>query len=136
MTPDRKKLELFLSEFTQWAASQSDILAVALLGSYARKEATRASDVDLIIIVSEPAKYLTDTRWAGYFGTISRQQFEKYGKVTSLRVWYSGSLEVEYGIADATWSALPIDEGTQKAVSDGMQILSERGSTLSRLKSK
>jgi predicted nucleotidyltransferase len=134
LTTKRQQFLQFLSEFSRWAASQPDILAVALVGSYARNEATGASDVDLVIIAREPKTYLQDTRWAQYFGTINRQRIENYGKLTSLRVWYSDSQEVEYGFTDETWSALPLDEGTKKVISDGMQILSERGSILSRLK--
>ncbi|HWF13655.1 MAG TPA: nucleotidyltransferase domain-containing protein [Candidatus Acidoferrales bacterium] len=134
MTPNQKQVHQFLSEFSRWAASQPDILAVALLGSYSRNEATGNSDVDLVIVASEPKIYVQDTRWAQYFGTISRQQLENYGKVISLRVWYSGGHEVEYGFTDETWCALPLDEGTKKVISDGMQILSERGPILTRLK--
>ena len=134
MASKQRQVHQFLTEFSRWAASQADILAVGLLGSYARNEATDTSDVDLVIIASKPETYLRDTRWAQYFGTIDRQQFENYGKVISLRVWYSGGQEVEYGFTDETWSAVPLDEGTKKVMSDGMQILSERGSILSRLK--
>jgi hypothetical protein len=87
----------------------------------------------LVIIASEPEKFLGDTRWAQSFGTISRRQFERYGKVTSLRVWYSRAYEVEYGFTDKTWCTLPLDEGTRKVISGGMQVLTERGSILSRL---
>lgn len=133
-TTKRRKVHQFLSEFSRWAASQPGILASALLGSYARNEATGASDVDLVIIAREPKTYLQDTRWAQRFGTMSRQQIESYGKVTSLRVWYSGSHEVEYGFTNEQWSSLPLDEGAKKVISDGMEILSERGSILSRLR--
>ena len=134
MTPKQQQVHQFLIEFSQWAASQPGILAVALLGSYARNEATPASDVDLLIIASEPDTYIQDTRWAHYFGPISRQQFENYGKVTSLRVWYSGGPEIEYGFTDETWTVLPLDEGTKKVISGGMQILSERRPVLSQMK--
>ena len=133
MTTNWQQVDHFLSEFSLWAASQPDILAVALLGSHARNEATGASDVDLLIVVREPKKYLRDTRWAQTFGRISRQQFENYGKVTSLRVWYSGRHEIEYGFSDETWPVLPLSEGTEKAISGGMKILFERGPILSRL---
>lgn len=134
MTSKRQQVNQFLSEFSRWAASQTDILAVALVGSYARNEATDTSDVDLIIVASDPEIYLRDTRWAEYFGTIIHQQFENYGKVTSLRVWYSGGQEVEYGFTNESWSAFPLNEGTKKIMSDGIEILSERGPILSRLK--
>ncbi len=87
MTSKRQRIRQFLSEFSRWAASQPDILASALIGSYARDEATGASDVDLVIIAETPETYLQDIRWARQFGTIGRQQIESCGKVTSLRVW-------------------------------------------------
>jgi predicted nucleotidyltransferase len=134
LTPKQQQVHQFLSEFSRWAASQPGMLAVALLGSYARIKATESSDVDLVIVARDPMKYVQDTRWAHHFGTISREQMENYGKVTSLRVWYSIGHEVEYGFTDETWCALPLDEGTKKVISDGMQILTERGSILTRLK--
>lgn len=133
MAISRKQVGQFLSRFSQWAADQPEIRAVALVGSYARNEATDTSDVDLIIISSAPDRYLQNTRWAQRFGAIDRQQFEGYSNVTSLRVWYSGSHEVEYGIADETWAASPLNEGTRQVISDGMRILFERGPVLSRL---
>jgi predicted nucleotidyltransferase len=80
----------FLSGVSRWAANQPDILAVALVGSYARNEATETSDVDLVIVAREPQKYLQNTQWAQCFGTVDRQRIENYGKVTSLRIWYFG----------------------------------------------
>jgi predicted nucleotidyltransferase len=134
MTAERQLVLHFLSGITQWAASQPEILALALVGSHARNAATAASDLDLVIIATEPDRYLKDSRWAQSFGTVDREQIENYGRLTSLRVWYAGSFQVEYGFADERWSALPIDEGTKRVISEGMQILLERGSILSRLK--
>ena len=134
MSAASERVLAFLSEFSGWAASEPDILAVALVGSHARNKATDGSDVDLVIVAREPKSYLEDTRWAQRFGTIDRQQIEQYGKVTSLRVWYLGSREVEYGFTNESWSARPVDDGTRKVVSGGMQILWERGGILSRLR--
>ena len=134
MSSASERVLAFLSEFSGWAASQAEILAVALVGSHARDEAMDGSDVDLVIVAREPTSYLEDTRWAQRFGTVDRRQIEDYGKVSSLRVWYLGSHEVEYGFTDETWSAWPVDNGTKKVISDGMQILWERGGILSRLR--
>ena len=134
MTPNRRQVHQFLNKVKVWAAHEPNIRAVALGGSHARDEATETSDLDLIIIAREPLKYLRETQWAQRFGTIDHQQFEEYGKVTSLRVWYSCGYEVEYGIADETWAALPVDEGTRQVLSDGIRIIFERGAILSRLK--
>jgi predicted nucleotidyltransferase len=131
---NQEQVRPFLNEFCQWAARQPDILGVALLGSYARNEATSTSDVDLVIVATELNIYLKDTKWARYFGAVDRQQIENYGKVSSLRVWYSSGCEVEYGFTDETWCRLPLDEGTRKVIAGGMQVLIERGSIFKRLK--
>jgi predicted nucleotidyltransferase len=136
VAPGRLQVRQFLTEFSRWASGRPDILAVALVGSYARDQAAGTSDVDLVIICSRPQAYLRDTRWARRFGEISRQQLENYGKVTSLRVWYADGEEVEYAFADETWCAAPLDEGSTRVVSDGIRILFKRKSILSGLKGR
>ena len=116
----------FLSAVVQWASAQLDIVAVALVGSYARGTAGPASDVDLVILTSCPQRYLRFTDWAATFGPIATQTTEDWGKVTSLRVWYEKGKEVEFGITTPEWVAHPIDEGTRKVISDGIRILFDR----------
>ena len=126
-----ERVTRFLNEFVAWALTQPDIRAVALVGSHARNAATETSDVDLVLLVRQPGTFLHNTDWTGRFGTIQRQQMEDYGLVTSIRVWYTGGLEVEYGLTDERWVATPLDEGTRRVISDGMQILFEREPLLS-----
>jgi uncharacterized protein len=90
-------IEQFLRELAEWASAREDILAVALIGSHARGEARKDSDVDLILLVENPEKYFTDEDWSAQFGTIRRRRTEPYGRITSLRVWYGDGREVEYG---------------------------------------
>jgi predicted nucleotidyltransferase len=115
--------ERFLSAFVQWASAQPDIVAVALVGSHARGTAKPTSDVDLVILSTCPERYLQATEWAKTFGQVARQAIEDWGKVTSLRVWYKGGHEVEFGITTPEWVAQPIDEGTWRVISDGMRVL-------------
>lgn len=130
MTKDR--VERFLSESTRWASGQSDIQAVALVGSYARGTANEASDVDLIVVANRPSLYLEDRAWALAFGKIVSQQVEDYGRLVSLRIRYEDQLEVEYGLTDKGWTALPLDEGTREVIAGGMNVLFEREPLLSR----
>jgi predicted nucleotidyltransferase len=122
----------FLDEFTQWATTQADLLALALVGSYARNAATETSDVDLVLIAVDPKRYLENTDWVRRFGAVEKQQVEDYGLLTSLRVWYRDGPEIEYGLTDKRWAALPLDEGTRQVIAGGMQVLFERGGILSR----
>jgi predicted nucleotidyltransferase len=122
----------FLELFVAWAANQPDIHAVALVGSYARNAATVSSDLDLVILAAQPARYLDDTGWTEQFGMLREQQIEDYGKLISIRVFYTDEPEVEYGITDESWAALPLDPGSQQVIAAGMKVLFEREPLLSR----
>jgi predicted nucleotidyltransferase len=130
MTKD--KIDQFLNDVTNWASAQSDILALALIGSYARDAATETSDVDLVLISSNPERYLQDSDWVQQFGIVEKQQVEDYGLLISIRVWYADGREVEYGITDERWAAIPLDEGSRRIISDGMRVLFEQNHILSR----
>ena len=122
----------FLKDVTRWASAQADILALALVGSYARNAAKETSDIDLVLIAVDPSQYLKDQDWVRRFGTVEKSQVEDYGLLTSIRVWYRDGLEIEYGITDERWSAMPLDAGTQQVIADGMQVLFECDDILSR----
>jgi predicted nucleotidyltransferase len=130
------EIQPYLDDVLAWAAGQADIIAVALVGSYARNAAKDTSDIDLVLIVEDPQKYLSDTAWAGNFGEIAKQQLEDYGKVTSLRIWYANGREVEYGLSTRAWVELPLDKGTQQVIGDGLKVLFEREPVLSPFEKK
>ncbi len=127
-----EKIEQFLIEITNWASSRSDIQALAVVGSYSRGAATALSDLDLVLITTHPDQYLHKQGWIQQFGTVEKQQVEEYGRLTSLRIWYSDGLEVEFGITDAHWAALPLDEGSRQVIAGGMRVLFEKDRLLSR----
>jgi predicted nucleotidyltransferase len=128
----RAHIHDFLDAFVSWAEAQPDVHGIALVGSYARNAAREDSDIDLVLLTDQPQKYLEDIRWIERFGAPEKHQVEDYGKLISLRVWYPNAPEVEYGITTPDWAALPLDDGTRQVISDGMFVLSERGSLLSR----
>jgi predicted nucleotidyltransferase len=127
------KINHFLDEIAEWAATRAEIQAVALVGSHARGTAGKDSDIDLILITDEPNDYLSDIQWIQQFGIIEKKQIEHYGLVTSVRVWYGNGLEVEFGITDQRWTALPIDPGTRTVIMGGFRVLFERGNILNHL---
>jgi len=122
----------FLDLFVAWASGQTDVQAIALVGSYARGAAQDDSDIDLVILTDQPQAYLEDSKWAERFGGVENHQTEDYGKLISLRVWYQEGPEVEYGLTTPDWAALPLDAGTRQVLRGGMIILFERGMALSR----
>ena len=128
------RVDSFLFEFKRWAATESEIHAAGLVGSYARNAAKEESDLDLIVIISLPNIYLEHRQWTSLFGLIDRDQIENYGPCTSLRVWYADGLEVEFGFCEESWAAMPLDRGTEQVVSGGMKVLFERRPILSTLR--
>ena len=92
-----RNVEDFLLTVEQWARDRVDIEGVGLVGSHARGVATPDSDVDLVILTTDPEPYFLNKTWALAFGEIERNQVEDYGKVRSLRIQYEKGLEVEYG---------------------------------------
>ncbi len=128
----KDKIDQFLKDVTNWASAQPDIQAIALIGSYARDAATDTSDVDLVLISTNPKQYLQDSGWVQQFGAVEKQQIEDYGLLISLRVWYTDGREVEYGITNESWATIPLDEGSRRVISDGMRVLFEQNHILSR----
>lgn len=122
----------FLKQVTRWASAQEGVLALVLVGSYARDAATETSDVDLVLIARQPEKYVQAQDWIQQFGAVKKSQVEDYGRLTSLRVWYRDGLEIEYGLTDERWGDVPLDPGSQRVIADGMKVLFERGDILSR----
>ncbi|HRE47886.1 MAG TPA: nucleotidyltransferase domain-containing protein [Aggregatilineales bacterium] len=116
------RIERLLTAIQAWAGVTSDIRAVALVGSYARGTATPESDLDLVILSTNPTPYIDHPTWIEQLGAFGAVQYEDYGRLISLRA-REGSCEVEFGISDPSWAALPLDPGTAKVIGDGMRIL-------------
>jgi uncharacterized protein len=124
----------FLAELAAWAADRDDIVAVALVGSYARGTAGPSSDVDVVILANNPHFYLADTAWIRHFGEANPPEHEDYKMVQSLRVTYTNGLEVEFGLTVPQWAgAEGLNAGTREIVSDGCRIIFDRHGMLADL---
>jgi predicted nucleotidyltransferase len=49
--------------FRAWVLGRDDIVGIALMGSWARRGARPDSDVDLVLVVSDPARSIGDLSW-------------------------------------------------------------------------
>jgi hypothetical protein len=120
-----------------WATSQPGVEAMALVGSHARGTARADSDIDLVLLVRDPAAFRADTGWleAALRARPMRWRDEDYGALWSRRVWVAeGDGEIEFGFAAVAWGAVdPIDAGTRRVVGDGCRILYDPGGVLGRL---
>ena len=127
--------QTFIERFRTWAEAQRPVEAAALVGSWARGAARPNSDIDLILVTREPGVYLDDDGWTADFGAVDAASYEDWGLVQSIRVFYAGGPEVEFGITTPEWTATrPVDPGTARVVGDGIVILLDRAGMLAALK--
>ena len=127
-----KKVKDLLNAVTKWAEGNPGILGVALVGSYARDKAKVDSDIDLVVLASTPKEFIDNPEWTKGFGNVKSFKVEDWGLVTSLRVFYQGDLEVEFGMTTLEFASEPIDEGSRQVIADGMRILFDKSGLLDR----
>jgi len=113
----------FLRRVAAWAARRSDVRAIVLVGSHGRGEARADSDIDLMLLVDQPTVLTADNRWTETLGPVRQVQMEKWGRATSVRVWFTEGLEVEFSLAAPDWARPPLDEGTARVLRDGYQVI-------------
>ncbi|MDQ3982108.1 MAG: nucleotidyltransferase domain-containing protein [Actinomycetota bacterium] len=110
--------------FLEWAKPRADVVGVALVGSHARGSATAGSDIDLLLVTTDPAAYVSHTRWTRELGAVGSISTEEWGAVTSVRVSYVDGPEVEFGVTSPAWTTVdPVDPGTARVVRGGFRIL-------------
>lgn len=120
-------MERFLQLLLSWVWREPKIQSVVLVGSYARGAQRPFSDLDLILLTPDRAYFLAQQAFLHQFGPVQSIQQEAYGACTSLRVWYSSGLEVEFGFVTPAWMAYPLDQGTERVLRDGYLVLLDKG---------
>jgi uncharacterized protein len=136
MVTEERRIEVreLLARVGTWAARRPDVVAVVLVGSWARGHATMDSDVDLVVLTAMKDLYLGDESWVRELGGLRIVRTREWGPTTERRFALPSGLEVEVGVAPASWAAAdPVDPGTRRVVRDGMSILYDPGGLLERL---
>ena len=129
-----KEINGFLEKVRKWAAPQSNIKVILLVGSYARGQAHDESDIDLVMLTDEPEKDLQVPSFAGTFGSIDRIEKEYWGRVTSFRIWYQDGFEVELGITTPDWIFDdPLDAGTLRTITGGAEVVTDKTGKVERI---
>lgn len=105
-----------------WAEGRADVRAVALVGSWARGEAGPASDVDLVVLTTDPNSYAGGGDWLDAFEDARVEGTEDWGALTARRLVYPSGMEVEVGVGEPAWAATdPLDQGTAELLGRGMR---------------
>jgi aminoglycoside 6-adenylyltransferase len=120
------RVRAFLGEVTGWARGQDDVRAVLLVGSQARADtpADELSDVDLVLFVSDPERYLRDAAWLASFGEplLTFVEPTAVGGFEERRVLFRDGLEVDFSVLPETAAAeLPPD--AEAALGHGFSVL-------------
>lgn len=105
----------------EWAEQNPTVKAVAIVGSFASGLARADSDLDLLILTSDPSALLNNRTWAGVaFGQVDFVVAREWGAITEARFRRPGGLEIDVGIGRPHWAMTdPLDEGTAMVVADG-----------------
>lgn len=138
---DYKRAGRIVQVILEWARAQPKIRAVALVGSYARGTAQADSDIDLVVLTTDPEAFRAEAFWLDAIEWTSigdrpvKWQDEDYGLLWSRRLWFEGKrVELEIGFAPLSWAEVsPLDPGTRRVVADGCRILHDPEGLLSRL---
>jgi len=128
------EVRLFLATLREWAEGRPDVVAVVLVGSWARGDARMASDVDVVLLTEDQKPYLEGYAWLHELGGVGLVRTRRWGPLTERRFALSSGLEVEMGVAPASWaSANPVDGGTRRVVADGAAVVHDPKGLLARL---
>jgi aminoglycoside 6-adenylyltransferase len=130
LKPVETRIRAFLDEVTAWAGEQGDLHAVVLLGSQARADepADEVSDVDLVLFVDDPDRYLRDDSWVRQFGEplLSFVEPTAVGGFEERRVLFRDGLEVDFSVPPAA-AAGEIPSDATAVFARGFRVLYDDG---------
>jgi len=111
-----------IARASTWSRSRSDIVAVGVVGSWARGVPRADSDVDIVVLTTDKAAYVESDEWAEAFlgepAPVVRRA--EWGALTERRLQLPSGFEVEMGFVAPSWAAAdPVDPGTAAVVGDG-----------------
>jgi len=127
MTPS-PHVEGVLEDVVSWAGGRADVRAVVLVGSQARADlpADELSDVDLVLVVEEPAQFLESDEWLAPLGEALLTFVEEtaVGGEQERRVLFRSGLEVDFSVVTAgSFSGLARDAEAARVLARGYRVL-------------
>ncbi|MEL6463064.1 MAG: nucleotidyltransferase domain-containing protein [Cyanobacteria bacterium J06621_15] len=159
---DNYLINAILEKVTHWVEKRSEILALALVGSYARGEAKPDSDIDLMVIASDTEIFRQNHGWVhqinwesidykiqqwndAQYGVVWSRHIDLYNSKSNLKSNsknnsknnLSKKLKVEISFGLPKWASVnPVDSGTFGVVSRGCKIIYDPQGILTNLISK
>ncbi|MEQ4205467.1 hypothetical protein [Actinopolymorpha sp. B9G3] len=115
---------------TEWATKQPDVLAVAVVGSYAYDHPRMASDVDMMLITTDRPRRIQGLDWIAAFDPRAKLiRTKDWGPwLTERRVRLRSGLQVELGVAEPEW----VHRASARVLGDGCRVLHDPAGVLAR----
>ena len=117
-----REVETFIKTLQDWVAERADVVAAAIVGSWARDAASEGSDVDVVLLTETPKIYLEYKDWiAGLAPSAELLRTGDWGVIEERRLLLPSGLEIEVGIGSPAWAhTAPVDPGTRAVVCNGL----------------
>ncbi|MBO8190122.1 nucleotidyltransferase domain-containing protein [Streptomyces oryzae] len=134
VSPEREaEVEGLLEHIAGWASDHPDVIGLLLVGSWARRAPRPESDVDLVIVTTDPGRY-SDSSWIDEVELGEPVRRRAWGAVSEWRFRTGSGLDVEINIGAPAWaSTQPVDPGTRRVVRDGARPLHDPTGILASL---
>jgi aminoglycoside 6-adenylyltransferase len=101
----------FLNEVATWAAETEGVTAVVLIGSQARTStpADELSDIDLVLFVDDPDRYVDHGEWIERFGRplLTFVEATPVGGARERRVLYRDGRDVDFAVLPSAEAVAP-----------------------------
>ena len=132
------QLEHVLAPVAAWARSRADVFGLALVGSWARGAGRPDSDIDLVLLVSDPQAFRHGDGWLADIGWSTQRVVDwhdvEYGTAWSRHVRLEPPCEIEFTFCARSWArTCPVDLGTFEVVSGGCGVLLDKKGLFERL---
>ena len=133
--------EVVLDRFLAWARPQPDVRAVMVVGSRARTDhpADAFSDLDLVVVTTDPNRYLSETDWLEPLGTpwLTFLERQAVGEGLERRVLFEGALDVDFvPLLNEAVRRMALEgwpQGVAAVLRRGFRLMLDKDDLLSRL---
>jgi hypothetical protein len=133
-SPAQGALDEVLHAALALARAEPSVHAIALVGSCARGTPGPDSDVDLVILSTDPDDLCQRGDWFSHFGSVTLVGQRQFGDVTERRLRRGDGVDIELGLAPLSWAEThPVDAGTARVVREGFSIVFDPHGTMAGL---
>jgi aminoglycoside 6-adenylyltransferase len=124
-------VQTLLAAVVAWGTQRPDVHAILLVGSHARtnQPADRWSDIDLVMVVDNPAPYARSPDWLSVFGQplLSFLEPTAVGSFVERRVLFATGQEVDFALLPLPAAArLPEQAETAAVFARGFRVMVDK----------